>query len=154
MDIQADAPAVARAEVQIAADPQTVLGVLSDFERWPSWNSEIRSMSMAGPLAPGTKFAWKAGPGTTRSTLGEVDPPRKIAWRGVTFGIKAIDAFRLEPRDGGTRVSEEESWNGLLVRLLRGRMQRTLQTAIEKDLRSLKAEAERRATDRRQPSPE
>lgn len=147
MDIKIDAPAVAKAEVQIAADPQTVWDVLSDFERWPSWNSEIRSMSMPGPLAPGSKFAWKAGPGTIKSTLGEVDPPRKIAWSGVTFSIKAIDVFRLEPRDGGTLVSEEESWDGLLARLLSRGMQRTLQASIVKNLRSLKAEAERRATD-------
>jgi hypothetical protein len=52
--------------------------------------------------------------------MGEVDPPRKIAWSGVTFGIQAIDVFRLEPRDGATLVSEEESWDGLLARLLGG----------------------------------
>jgi hypothetical protein len=149
MDIKTGAPAIAKAEVEIAADPQTVWGVVSDFERWPSWNSEIRSMAMNGPLASGSTFAWKAGPGTIRSTLGEVDAPRKIAWSGVTFGIKAIDVFRLEPRDDGTLVTEEESWEGLLVRLLRGRMQRTLQAAIETGLRSLKAEAERQAADRR-----
>ena len=154
MDIKTGAPAIARAEVQIAADPQTVWAVISDFEHWPSWNAEIRSLAMSGPLAPGSTFAWKAGPGTIRSTLGEVDAPRKIAWSGVTFGIKAIDVFRLEPSGGGTLVTEEESWDGLLARLLRGRMQRTLQAAIEKGLRALKAEAERRAAERRQASPE
>lgn len=144
LDIKLDAPAIARAEAQIDASPETVWQVLSDLEQWPSWNREIRGVVVRGPVAPGTTFAWKAGPGTIRSTLGEVDPPRKIAWRGVTFGIKAIDVFRLEPLDGGTHVTEEESWDGLLARLLRRRMQRTLQTAIEKGLLALKIEAERR----------
>jgi hypothetical protein len=149
MDIKTNAPVIARADVQIAADLQTVWGILSDLERWPSWNAEVRSVSTNGPLAPGSTFRWKAGPGTIRSRLGEVDPPRKIAWSGLTFGIRAIDVFRLEELDGGTRVAEEESWDGVPARLLSGRMQRTLQTAIVQGLRSLKAEAERREGERR-----
>jgi len=144
LEIKTTAPAIAWAEVLIATDPETVWQVLSDLERWPSWNADIRDVVVHGPLAAGTTFAWKAGPGTIRSTLGEVDAPCKIAWHGVTFGIRAIDVFRLEPHGDGTRVTEEESWEGLPVRLMRRRMQRTLQTAIEKGLLALKAEAERR----------
>jgi len=145
MDIDSEAPVIARAQVQIAADPETVWDVLSDFEQWPSWNSDVRSMSLRGPLEPGSTFEWKAGPGKIRSRLGEVDHPHKIAWTGVTLSIKAVDVFRIEARDSGTVVTEEESWSGLMARLFRSPLQRTLQKSIEQGLQSLKAAAETRA---------
>ena len=145
MDIRKDAPAVARAQVQIAADPEAVWRPLTDLEGWPRWKSDVRSVSLRGPLAPGSNFVWKAGPGTIRSTLREVDPPRRIVWSGATLGIKAIDVFRLEPRDDGTLVAQEESWEGLVVSLFAGRLQRTLQSSLDKGLADLKSEAERQA---------
>jgi len=143
MDIDEKAPAIARAEIDIAADPATVFRLISRVDVWPSWKKDVRSVSLQGPVAPGSTFAWKAGPGTIRSTFQEVDAPRKIAWTGSTFGIRAIDVFRLEPHDGGTRVVERESWSGLVARLFRSRLRRTLQSSIEAGLRDLKVEAER-----------
>jgi hypothetical protein len=49
----------------------------------------------------------------------------------------------LEPPDGKTVVHTEESWDGLVARLLRGRMQRTLKSSIDAGLRYLKAEVEK-----------
>jgi len=143
MDIDEKAPVIARAEIDIAAGPATVFRLISRVDVWPSWKKDVRSVSLQGPVAPGSTFAWKAGPGTIRSTFQEVDAPRKIAWTGSTFGIRAIDVFRLDPHDGGTHVTEQESWSGFVVRLFRSRMRRTLQSSIEAGLRDLKAEAER-----------
>lgn len=149
MEIDRDAPVIAQASVQVHADRETVWDVLSDFARWPTWNEEIHEMSAEGPLAPGTEFAWRAGPGLIRSRLIEVDPPREIGWSGRTFGVRAVDLFRLEERDGGTLVVEEESWDGFPARFLKQRLRHMLQDAIEKGLHSLKVEAERRAAERR-----
>ncbi len=146
MDIDWQAPVTARVQVRIDADPQTVWDVLANLDEWPNWNADIREISLEGPLAPGTRFAWKAGPGRIRSQLLTVDPPSEIAWKGRTFGIKAIDVFRLEGAlNGGTLVSEEESWAGLPARLFRGRLKRQLQDSLGKGLQSLRIEAERRA---------
>ena len=65
---------------------------------------------------------------------------------GKISGIKANHIWRLEPRDGKTIVRTEESWEGLVTRIFRARMQRTLQNAIDSGPRHLKAEAERRPT--------
>lgn len=148
MDIDRRAPVTARTQIQIAADPQAVWDALTDFETWPEWKRDVRSLSLRGPVAPGSTFAWKAGPGTITSRLEEVDPPTRIAWTGSTFGIKAVDVFRLEARDGGTLVTEEESWDGLLARLFRARMRRTLQAGIDRGVETLRVEAERRARQR------
>jgi hypothetical protein len=152
MDVNSRAPVVARVVVEIEADPQTVWDVLADLERWPDWNPDIRELSLNGPLTPGTKFFWRAGRSRITSQLLSVDPPSEIGWRGRTFGIDAIDVFRLEPTlRGGTLVSEEESWSGLPARLFRKRLRRLLQDSLAKGLRSLKTEAERRAAARHQP---
>ena len=145
MDINQNAPVIAHEQLQIAADVQTVWDVLSDIEQWPRWNKDVRSVSVHGPIAAGTSFDWKAGPGTIKSRIAEVEAPNRIVWTGVTFGIRAVDAFSFEVSDGGTLVRESESWEGLLARLLRSRMERTLSSSLRDGLRSLKAEAERRA---------
>jgi hypothetical protein len=145
VDVSWDAPAVARSEAEIAADPETVWEVLTDFQRWPSWNPDVSSVTVEGGLGEGTVFRWKAGRATITSTIREVDRPRLIGWSGRTSGIDAIHVWRLEAHNGGTLVRTEESWQGLLVRLLRGPMRKSLQNAVNGGLGHLKAEVERRA---------
>ena len=145
MDVDRDAPALAQAETEIAADPETVWEVLTGLESWPSWNPDVRSVSVEGALEPGTVFSWKAGRATITSTLRAVERPRLLGWTGKTTGIRAVHVWSLEARDGGTFARTEESWDGLLVRILRGPMQKNLQKAMDDGLRYLKAEAERRA---------
>jgi hypothetical protein len=144
--INEEAPAVGRSEIEIAAPPETVWDVLTDIERWPSWNPDVKSMSMEGPVAEGSVFRWKAGPGEITSTIRRVEPPRLIAWTGKTFGISAIHFYRLEPRNGKTIVRTEESYDGLPARLLRRSLQKTLDRALVDGLRYLKNEAEHRPT--------
>jgi hypothetical protein len=143
--INEDAPVVSGAEIDIATSPQAVWGVLTAFELWPSWNRAVKSMSIEGPIAAGSVFRWRAGPGTITSTLERVDEPRLIAWRGRTLGIKAIHFWHLEPRGDTTHVRTEESYEGLVASLLRRYLQKTLDTALAEGLRDLKAESERAA---------
>jgi uncharacterized protein YndB with AHSA1/START domain len=140
-----EAPVRSRREVEIAAPPEVVWDVLTRFEEWPQWNREVKSMSFDGPVAPGSEFRWKAGPGTIVSTLEQVEPPRLISWRGRTMSIKAMHEWHLEPRDGGTSVQTEETFSGLLARLFRGQLQKTLDKSLKEGLEHLKGEAERRA---------
>jgi uncharacterized protein YndB with AHSA1/START domain len=139
------APVRSRREIDIAAPAEVVWEVLTDFDRWPQWNPEVKSMSWDGPLAPGSVFRWKAGPGTIVSTLEEVDRPRYVRWRGRTMSIAAIHEWRFEDRDGGTHVETNESFSGVLARLLRASLQKQLDRALEEGLQHLKREAERRA---------
>jgi uncharacterized protein YndB with AHSA1/START domain len=148
VEFDRDAPAIARAEAEIAADPETVWEILTGFEAWPSWNPDVASVALDGDVAEGTVFRWKTGRATITSTLRQVERPRAVAWTGKTTGIDAVHVWRLEPRDGGTLVRTEESWQGLLVRLLTGPMRKSLQKAVDGGLQHLKAEAERRAQSR------
>jgi uncharacterized protein YndB with AHSA1/START domain len=115
MDINRNAPATADGELRIDADPQTVFEVISAIDQWPSWNPDVRSVTVEGPVQPGTVFRWKAGPSSLISTLQVVDPPGEIAWTGTTMGIRAVHVFRFQASDGGTLARSEESWEGLLA---------------------------------------
>jgi hypothetical protein len=139
-----EAPVVGASEIEIAASPEAVWEVLTAFERWPSWNREVKTMTIDGSVAPGTVFRWKAGPGTITSTIQEVAPPREIAWTGKTLGIKAIHVWHLEPQNGRTLVRTKESYEGLVARLLRRPLQKTLDRALADGLRYLKDEVEAR----------
>ena len=139
------APVAAAGEIEVAADPEVVWEVMAAIDGWPSWNPDVTWASLDGELAEGTRFRWKAGPGTITSTLRRVERPRLLAWTGRTFGVDAVHVWRLEARGANTLVRTEESWDGLMARILRGPMQKTLQDAIDAGLRHLKAEAERRS---------
>jgi uncharacterized protein YndB with AHSA1/START domain len=140
-----EAPVTSKRSIEIAAPPETVWDVLTRFDQWLQWNPQVKSMSFDGPLAPGSEFRWKAGPGTIVSTLEQVEPPRFVRWRGRTMSIKAIHEWRLKPRDGGTFVETEETYSGVVARLFRGQLQKILDKSLEDGLEDLKREAERRA---------
>jgi len=144
--INEQAPIVGRSEIEIAASPEAVWEVLTAFEGWPTWNREVKSMMIQGNVAPGTLFRWKAGPGTITSTIQRVEPPRQIAWTGKTLGIDAIHFWHLEPGNGVTFVRTEESFEGLVARLFRRSLQRTLDRSLADGLAYLKAEVEQRTT--------
>jgi len=141
--IDVDAPVVSSAEGQIAAPIDDVWRILTAIEQWPTWNPDVKSVSLDGPAIEGTTFRWKAGPSTIASTVTRVDRPRLIAWTGKTLGISAIHVWHLEQRDGHTRVRTEESYEGLVARLLRRSLRKTLDAALADGVRYLKAEAER-----------
>ncbi|HEX7173016.1 MAG TPA: SRPBCC family protein [Candidatus Limnocylindria bacterium] len=150
MEINRDAPVTAIGAVDVSAAPEDTWEVLADLARWPRWNADITEVSVDGPLAAGTSFRWKSGPGWITSVLREVDPPRTLGWTGTTFSIRAVHVYRLEPIDAGTRVRTEESWEGLLASLLRRIFRGTLRTAVDTGLERLKAEVESRAAAQRQ----
>jgi hypothetical protein len=138
------APVIGTSETEVAAARELVWDVLTGIEHWPSWNPDVKSVSMHGGLSEGTVFRWKAGPGTVTSTLEHVEAPQRVAWSGKTFGLQAIHVYALEAHNGTTLVRTEESYDGLVARLFRGRLQKTLDGALDSGLRHLKAEAERR----------
>lgn len=146
--IARDAPVSSSSEGLIDAPIERVWAVLTAVEEWPSWNPDVRSASLDGPFAEGATFRWKAGPATITSQIEHVERPRLVAWTGRTLGIRAIHVWRLEEQDGRTRVRSEESYDGLVARLFRGRLQTTLDSALADGLRYLEAEAVRDGTPR------
>jgi uncharacterized protein YndB with AHSA1/START domain len=144
MNADRTAPVFSEGTITVAAAPEHVWDVLADFEHWPGWNSKVESVSLDGPVATGTVFRWKAGSAKLVSTLRDVERPTRLSWTGRTLGIDAIHAWTFTSANGGTVVSMEESFSGLVAKLLRRKLQRDLDATTVKGLAALKAAAERR----------
>ena len=142
MDADPRAPVAASGEIEVAATPEEVWGLLVAIDRYPDWNPDIREVRLDGPVQPGTRFSWKAGPGTIRSVLREVTPPTRLAWTGRTFGIRATHVYRVRTSEGGATVGIDESWDGLVAKTFRSRFRPTLQRAIDDGLAAVKATLE------------
>lgn len=140
-----NAPVFAEGEVEIKASPEVIWKIMTDINKWPDWNPDVKQASMEGEIAEGMAFQWKAGPGKIISTVRSVEEGHLIAWTGRTLGIiHAIHVWKLEPRNGNTIVRTEESWEGIVTRIFRGKMKKMLEKAIQSGLHSLKNEAEKR----------
>ena len=140
--IDAKAPVVSHAEAEIHAPIAEVWATLTAIDRWPTWNPDVEWVSMVAPVAEGSNFRWKAGPATISSVVEHVESPTVIAWSGKTLGIRALHVWRLASENGTTRVRTEESYDGLVARLLRRPLQKTLDAALADGVRYLKAAAE------------
>lgn len=143
MMINKSAPVVASHEVEVRASPEAIWDIIVAVDRWPDWNPDVRSTFIEGDLKAGTNFSWKAGPGTIRSTVLQVEEPHHLLWSGTTLGIKAVHLWQIERREDKTLVRSEESWEGLLPGILRGTMKKMLSRSIQQGLIYLKREAER-----------
>jgi uncharacterized protein YndB with AHSA1/START domain len=143
--VATNAPVLSAHEIDIDAPIDRVWEVLTAIERWPAWNPDVKSVSVDAPVAEGMTFRWKAGPGTITSRIEHFERPRLIMWSGRTLGIRAIHVWRLETRNGTTLARTEESYEGLVARMLRRSLQKTLDTALTDGAGYLKTEAERPA---------
>jgi uncharacterized protein YndB with AHSA1/START domain len=146
MEVPRDAPVIASREAEIAAPPDVLWDVLADFERWPEWNPDVKSLELEGPVAAGSVFRWRTGPSRITSTLETVERPSELGWSGRTFGARAVHVWSFEPHGDGTLVHTTESFEGLLPRMMRKRMQAMLDEALESGLAHLAAEAARRSS--------
>jgi hypothetical protein len=145
MEIDQTAPVVAAEEMVIHAPVELVWQIMADIACWPRWNPEIQRVILHGPIRPATEFEWQAGGLFIRSRLEELSAPNRIGWTGRTRGIHAVHVWSFEQRAEGTYVRTEESFTGLIARLLAKSMHKTLVKALRQGLSALKQEAEKRA---------
>ncbi len=145
--IDSNAAVVAEGTIEVEAPVELVWETLTELNRWPVWNRDVKKVTFVGPLAAGSEFKWKVTAGTITSRLTLVEQPSRIAWSGrlSPLGVEAVDSWQIEARSGGeTLVRQRESWDGRMVRLLKGPSKSMLQRSINSGLRALKAECERR----------
>ena len=110
----ADNPTV-RVQTWIDALPGRVWQLVSDIELMPTMSQELQSVEWldgAGGPAVGAKFIGRSkheslGEWATTSHVIECEPQRVFAWAVEDpANPTAIWRFRLEPKNGGTELSE------------------------------------------------
>jgi len=131
-----------KATISIHASKDTVWQILTDFQRWPVWNSDVIDMHYEGPLVVGTTFTWKGGGLNIVSTVTDIKPNSSITWKGRAFGINAEHTYRLSEHDNTVHVETEETFTGLLPTLMPRYMQKVLKKSLASGLEKLKVEAE------------
>jgi uncharacterized protein YndB with AHSA1/START domain len=97
-----------RAEATIAAPPDRVWALLTDFARMPEWSPELVRMVAVRPggLRVGQWYLGinrrKAVVWPTRSVVSQLEPGRVVAWDTTSSGARWI--WELAPDGAGTRV--------------------------------------------------
>ena len=110
-------------EITIAAPPERVWAVLTEFETYPDWNPFITRVE--GEAVIGSRLDADLKPEgrkatRIRPTVVEVEEGRLLAWLGH-LGVKGIfdgrHRFEVTPGpDGGTRFVQSERFSGILSR--------------------------------------
>ena len=145
MDINPSAPALARHQILVHASLEKVWLLLADINHWSAWQPDISSAVLDGALAPGSIFRWKSGGTRVVSQIQEVKPHHRLGWTGKAMGASAKHLWILESQADGVLVRTEESFDGWVVILLKGMMQKTLDRSLQSWLNQLKKSAEMNA---------
>jgi hypothetical protein len=116
---------------EIEAPVDAVWAELTNTSAFPTWNPFITSLS--GELAVGTRLEVRiAPPGgkpmTFRPTVTAVEEGRRLEWLGRVLLPGVFDgrhSFTLEPVPGGTRLTQAETFTGILVPLTASTLAKT-----------------------------
>jgi hypothetical protein len=137
-------------EIEIAAPPDSVWAVLTDFGSYEEWNPFIRRIR--GELREGARLEVRIEPPggramTFRPTVLAVRPERELRWLGRLLAPGIFDGehrFTLEPLDGDrTRFVQAERFGGILVRAFGSTLDKT-KLGFEQMNAALKERAEAR----------
>lgn len=142
MEINQQAPLVARKEIFIQAQPQIVWKIHTDINSWSQWQPSITLSKLEGSLIVGAVFQWKSGGITINSTVQVVEPNERIGWTGKAIGTQVKHIWTLKPHKDGTLLTTEESMDGLLIKVLKVVMPKFLEESLDIWLQSLKKQAE------------
>lgn len=99
----------------INADIDKVWNVLIDMENWPSWNPDVKKVTLDGDVAVGTYFSWVQGRTHGKSQIQTVDKPSTLAWTSKAKWVKRIYVWTLESDEGQTIATVSASFQGTFV---------------------------------------
>ena len=80
-----------------------------------------------------------------QSKLHTVEQNFKFGWSGKTLGIYAIHNWKISEKEGKCVVDVEESMEGLLAKIFKKSMNKTLENVMQKWLDNLKVECEKKS---------
>ena len=138
-----------RTTFPIAANAETVWGILVDFDSYPEWNPSVPSI--AGDVAVGSTLAMTlAMPGRpsakVKAKLTEVDPGRRLCWHGTVGGERLFAGtreFAIETQpDDTVLVTHVEEVTGWLFPVFRAVMGSAIQAHHDNLNSALKERAE------------
>lgn len=142
LDINLSAPTVAKREIVINAPIEQVWSKLTSINEWTKWQSSITSAEIDSAPEKGASFRWTSGGIPFHSTIHTSKRLESFGWTGTTLGAQAIHNWHFTREGDKTKVSVEESLQGLLVRLFAGYFQDNLNTGMQTSLEELRRSCE------------
>ncbi len=134
-----------RTWIDIDASPEAVWDVLTDLEQFEEWNPFITKAE--GVVKEGERISVFLKPEgkkgmSFRPTLLVTRPREEMRWLGKVPGFHGEHVFRIEPRNGGVRFEQSETFTGFLTPLLMRRLGSPTEKGFRKMNRALKERAE------------
>ena len=142
IEINSKAPVVSKKSITIFAPVSVVWEVLTGINNWPDWQKNVKEAKLNGPLKEGTTFRWKAGGISFLSELHTMKSDMEFGWTGRTMGTYAVHNWWLENKGGATKVTVEESLEGLLPFIFRNYLKQNLREGMQTQLVELKITSE------------
>ena len=143
ISINNNAPVVQSKEIEINAKPEKVWEVRSDIDKWSDWTANIKNPQTLSKPSVGSKFKWKNNGSSITSTIHTIEQNRMLGWTGKNFAADAIHNWYLTPTENGTKVRTEESMQGLLMSIMKKKMNEVLLEDMTSWLDQLKAKCEK-----------
>jgi len=143
IDINREAPVIAKAGIEIHAPVEQVWNLLTDIKKWPQWQSGISTTEIYGKAEKGTTFKWESGGISFESVIHTSDTYQSFGWTGTTYGAQATHNWTFREEEGKTFLVVEESLEGILPALFKESFRNNLETGMAKNLKELKTASER-----------
>jgi len=139
-------------EIEINAAPSRVWQILTDFEKYPTWNSFIKKIS--GIPSSNNKLEVhmpdpRGGTMVFTPTVIAAEKDRELRWLGKSEGdvFNGEHLFLLEPMDNNNNkvhFTQSEKFTGSMVASLEGWLDTAVKQNFEEMNRALKQRAENR----------
>jgi|GEM_PF-257693 len=140
--VNENAPVVSHGSIGINAPVEAVWAVLTGINKWPEWQEEVTSASLAGEAAEEASFEWEAGGIGFTSKIHTMQANKYFGWTGSTTGAMAVHNWSFVQAGDSTLVKVDESLQGVFPLLLKQYFQKNLDKGIKNSLNELKAAVE------------
>lgn len=103
---------------ETTAPAERVWAIWTDTSTWPSWNPEVKSVSLDGPFQNGTTGAMTTRAGTNKIHLENIVPGRSFELRSSPLPLAEFH-FHCEvtPAGEGSKISQGLTMTGMLAPL-------------------------------------
>ena len=132
-------------EISINATPEKIWNVLTDFNAYPTWNPLVKSLT--GNVAVGNIIKVQLDSMTFKPEVLVYDRNKEFEWKGHLLFKGLFDGkhrFLLQDNeDGTTQFVHSENFKGLLVPLMKKKLNTEVKASFEALNEALKEVAER-----------